>query len=113
MRLSNGEVLLRWPLDQHILTQGWHYNNGRSHNGIDLRTQIGNTAVRPVYAAEDGTVSATQLWDGHTTDERSLQSYGNYVDIRHADYKQQSLVTRYATCSSSLLPRAKRSKRAS
>ena len=96
MRLSNGEVLLRWPLDQHILTQGWHYNSGRSHNGIDLRTQIGNTAVRPVYAAEDGTVSATQLWDGHTTDERSLQSYGNYVDIRHADYKQQSLVTRYA-----------------
>lgn len=96
MRLSNEEVLLRWPLDQHILTQGWHYNSGRSHNGIDLRTQIGNTAVRPVYAAEDGTVSATQLWDGHTTDERSMQSYGNYVDIRHADYKQQRLVTRYA-----------------
>ena len=93
MRLSNEEVLLRWPLDQHILTQGWHYP---SHNGIDLRTQIGNTAVRPVYAAEDGTVSATQLWDGHTTDERSMQSYGNYVDIRHADYRQQSLVTRYA-----------------
>lgn len=45
MRLSNEEVLLRWPLDQHILTQGWHYNSGRSHNGIDLRTQIGNTAV--------------------------------------------------------------------
>ena len=81
MRLSNGEVLLRWPLDQHILTQGWHYNSGRSHNGIDLRTQIGNTAVRPVYAAEDGTVSATQLWDGHTTDERSMQSYGNYVGL--------------------------------
>ena len=96
MRLSNEEVLLRWPLDQHILTQGWHYNSGRSHNGIDLRTQIGNTAVRPVYAAEDGTVSATQLWDGHTTDERSMESYGNYVDIRHADYRQQSLVTRYA-----------------
>ena len=96
MRLSNGEVLLRWPLDQHILTQGWHYNSGRSHNGIDLRTQIGNTAVRPVYAAEDGTVSATQLWDGRTTNERSMQSYGNYVDIRHADYRQQSLVTRYA-----------------
>lgn len=41
-------------------------------------------------------MSATQLWDGHTTDERSMQSYGNYVDIRHADYRQQSLVTRYA-----------------
>ncbi|MDY5410248.1 MAG: M23 family metallopeptidase [Gemmiger sp.] len=96
MRLSNGEVLLRWPLDQHILTQGWKYNNGNKHNGVDLRTQIGNTSVRPVYAAEDGTVSATQLWDGHTTNERSMQSYGNMVDIRHADYKKQSLVTRYA-----------------
>ena len=96
MRLQNGEVLLRWPLDQHILTQGWKYNNGNKHNGVDLRTQIGNTSVRPVYAAEDGTVSATQLWDGHTTDERSMQSYGNMVDIRHADYKKQSLVTRYA-----------------
>ena len=52
--------------------------------------------MRPVYAAEDGTVSATQLWDGHTTNERSMQSYGNMVDIRHADYKKQSLVTRYA-----------------
>ena len=81
MRLQNGEVLLRWPLDQHILTQGWKYNNGNKHNGVDLRTQIGNTAVRPVYAAEDGTVSATQLWDGHTTDERSMQSYGNMVDV--------------------------------
>lgn len=96
MRLSNGEVLLRWPLDQHVITQGWRYNSGASHNGIDLRTQIGNTAVRPVYAADDGAVSAVQQWDGHTKDERSMQSYGNRVDIRHADYKKQSLVTRYA-----------------
>ena len=36
----------------------------------------------------NGTVSATKLWDGHTTDERSMQSYGNMVDIRHADYKK-------------------------
>ena len=28
MRLSNGEVLLRWPLAQHIITQGWYYNDG-------------------------------------------------------------------------------------
>ena len=26
MRLSNGEVLLHWPLDIHVLTQGWYYN---------------------------------------------------------------------------------------
>ena len=96
MILKNGEVLMRWPLDQHIVTQGWHYNSGASHNGIDLRTQIGNTSVRPVYAAAEGDVCAVQLWDGHTRDERSMQSYGNRVDIRHADYKKQSLVSRYA-----------------
>lgn len=96
MVLSNGEVLLNWPLDQHVITQGWHYNNGRSHNGIDMRTVIGNTSVRPVYAADDGTVCDVQKWDGHTKDERSMQSYGNRVDIRHADYKKQSLETRYA-----------------
>ena len=92
MILKNGEVLMRWPLDQHVVTQGWHYNSGASHNGIDLRTQIGNTSVRPVYAAAEGDVCAVQLWDGHTRDERSMQSYGNRVDIRHADYKKQSLV---------------------
>ena len=110
MRLSNEEVLLRWPLDQHILTQGWHYNSGRSHNGIDLRTQIGNTAVRPAYAAEDGTGSGTQRRDGHTTDQRSRQSYGNYGDRRHAS---RASLPGTPTCSSSLLPREKRSKRAS
>ena len=29
MRLANGEVLLRWPLAQHIITAGWTYNDGR------------------------------------------------------------------------------------
>ena len=100
MRLSNGEVLLAWPLAQHIITQGWRYNSGKSHNGIDMRTVIGNTSMRPVYAAEDGTVSATQLWDGHTRDERSMQSYGNRVDISHANYAKKTLLTRYAHLSS-------------
>lgn len=54
MRLSNGEVLLRWPLAQHIITQGWYYNDGSFHQAIDMRTQIGNMYIRPVYAAEDG-----------------------------------------------------------
>lgn len=98
MRLSNGEVLLRWPLDQHILTQGWHYNSGRSHNGIDLRTQIDNMYIRPVYAAEDGTVDQTQDWDGHT--RTGMQSYGNMVRIKHANYKNKTLQTRYAHLSS-------------
>ena len=38
MRLSNGEVLLAWPLAQHIITQGWFYNDGSLHQAVDLRT---------------------------------------------------------------------------
>lgn len=32
MRLSNGEVLLGWPLGEHIITAGWTYNDGSAHN---------------------------------------------------------------------------------
>ena len=32
MRLTSGEVLLRWPLSTHILTAGWTYNDGSAHN---------------------------------------------------------------------------------
>lgn len=98
MRLSNGEVLLRWPLAQHIITQGWYYNDGSLHQAIDLRTQIDNMYIRPVYAAEDGTVDQTQNWDGHT--KTGMQSYGNMVRIKHAPYKRQTLQTRYAHLSS-------------
>lgn len=98
MRLSNGEVLLRWPLDIHVLTQGWYYNDGSLHQAVDLRTQIDNMYIRPVYAAEDGTVDQTQDWDGHT--RTGMQSYGNMVRIRHADYKSKTLQTRYAHLSS-------------
>lgn len=98
MRLSNGEVLLRWPLAQHIITQGWYYNDGSLHQAIDLRTQIDNMYIRPVYAAEDGTVDQTQNWDGHT--RTGMQSYGNMVRIKHAPYKGKTLQTRYAHLSS-------------
>lgn len=98
MRLSNGEVLLHWPLDLHVLTQGWYYNDGSLHQAIDLRTQIYNMYIRPVYAAEDGTVDQTQDWDGHT--RTGMQSYGNMVRIKHAPYKGKTLQTRYAHLSS-------------
>ncbi len=98
MRLSNGEVLLRWPLDIHVLTQGWYYNNGSLHQAVDLRTQIGTNYKRPVYAAEDGTVDQTQDWDGHT--KTGMQSYGNMVRIKHSPYKGMTLQTRYAHLSS-------------
>ena len=98
MRLSNGEVLLAWPLAQHIITQGWFYNDGSMHRAIDLRTQTGNTSTQPVYAAEGGTVDQVQNWDGHT--KTGMQSYGNMVRIKHAPYKGSVLQTRYAHLSS-------------
>lgn len=98
MRLSNGEVLLHWPLDIHVLTQGWYYNDGSLHQAVDLRTQIKGMYIRPVYAAEDGTVDQTQNWDGHT--KTGMQSYGNMVRIKHAPYKKHTLQTRYAHLSS-------------
>lgn len=90
MRLENGEVLLRWPLAQHIITAGWTYNDGSAHNAIDLRAL---TPV-PVYSSEPGDVDQVQEWDGHTT--TGMQSYGNMVRIRHADYNGHTLQTRYA-----------------
>ena len=89
MRLSNGEVLFSWPLTAHTITAGWTYNDGVSHNAIDLRAAVGT----PVYAAEDGTVDWVQAWDGHSTGGN--QSYGNLVRIRHADYKGGKLQTLY------------------
>ena len=90
MRLTSGEVLLRWPLSTHILTTGWTYNGGSAHNAIDLRAGAGT----PVYAAEGGTVDQLQTWDGHT--RTGMQSYGTMVRLRHADYRGQPLQTRYA-----------------
>lgn len=98
MRLSNGEVLLHWPLDLHVLTQGWYYNDGSSHQATDWRTQNGTDYKRPVYAAEDGTVDQVQDWDGHT--RTGMQSYGNMVRIKHDPYKGKTLQTRYAHLSS-------------
>ena len=90
MRLSNGEVLLAWPLASHIITAGWTYNDGIAHNAIDLRAAL----KTPVYAAEDGTVTQTQLWDGVT--KTGMQSYGVMCRVKHADYKGGELCTRYA-----------------
>lgn len=94
MRLTNGEVLLAWPLALHVLTAGFFYSDGSRHEAIDLRTNQGGSVVKPVYAAEDGTVQETQTWDGHT--RTGMQSYGTMIRIRHADYAGVTLQTRYA-----------------
>lgn len=98
MRLENGEVLLHWPLALHVLTAGYYYNSGGLHQAIDLRTNQDGSIIKPVYAAESGTVDQVQAWDGYT--KTGMQSYGNMVRIKHADYNGKTLQTRYAHLSS-------------
>lgn len=102
MRLSNGEVLFCWPLEEHIITAGWYYSDGSAHSAIDLRTNgikpNANSFAQPCKAAEDGVIDQVQFWDGHTT--IGMQSYGNMVRIKHTDYKGKTLQTRYAHLSS-------------
>ena len=89
MRLENEDVLFAWPLSAHVITAGWLYNDGSLHRALDFRATVGT----PVYAAEDGTVTQTQLWDGVT--KTGMQSYGVMCRIQHADYKGGELCTRY------------------
>lgn len=61
------------------------------HKAIDIAASSGS----PVYAAEDGTVSYVQIWDG-SYDTTGMMSYGHMVEVRHADgnttlYAQQRL----------------------
>ena len=91
MRLSNGEVLLRWPLAQHLITAGWLYNDGRLHRALDFRAAVGT----PVYAAEGGTVETAYRWNGRRT-QGDTNSYGNMLKLCHADYRGGRLETLYA-----------------
>lgn len=90
MRLSNGTVLLYWPLHQHIITAGWLYSDGSTHHALDFRAAVGT----PVYASESGTVDWVQKWDGKT--KTGNQSYGNLVRITHKSYDGKRLQTYYA-----------------
>lgn len=101
MRLSNGEVLLSWPLAEHVITAGWFYNDGSAHSAIDLRTNQGGSIIKPVYASEAGTVDWVQHWNGYT--KTGNQSYGNLIRIRHASYNGSKLQTYYAHLSSILV----------
>lgn len=98
MKLSNGERLFCWPLNYHVITAGWTYSDGSAHSANDYRTNQNGSIIKPVYAAEDATVDQVQVWDGHT--KTGMQSYGNMVRLRHADYNGKTLQTRYAHLSS-------------
>lgn len=91
MRLNNGEVLLAWPLAQHIITAGWLYNDGSLHLALDFRAAVGT----PVYAAEGGTLETVYHWNGKRT-QGDTNSYGNMIKLKHATYKYGTLETLYA-----------------
>lgn len=91
MILDNGEWLLRWPLDEHIITAGWYYSDGSLHRAIDLRASVGTQ----VYAAFDGVVDWVQKWD--RASKTGNQSYGNLVRIKaDALYKGRPVQCLYA-----------------
>ena len=91
MRLSNNDVLLHWPLQSHVITAGWFYNDGSLHRALDFRAAVGT----PVYAAEGGTVEVAYHWNGKRT-QGDTNSYGNMLKLRHATYKYGTLETLYA-----------------
>ena len=91
MRLSNEDVLLHWPLAQHIITAGWLYNDGSLHRALDFRAAVDT----PIYAAEAGTVAIAYHWNGKRT-SGDTNSYGNMIKLKHATYKYGALETLYA-----------------
>lgn len=105
MLLQNGERLFCWPLDDHIITAGWYYSDGSLHSATDFRTSgimpNPSGSIQPVKASEDGVVDQVQNWDGVT--KTGMQSYGNMIRIKHADYKSKTLQTRYAHLSKILV----------
>ena len=96
---SSGEWLFDWPVDApHQLTRGF-INDG---NGLDIVTYTVQTnGLKPIYAAELGTVDQLQYWDGMT--RTGMQSYGNMVRINHGTYDGGLLQTRYAHMSKLLV----------
>ena len=91
MILHNGDVLFGWPLQSHVITAGWFYNDGSLHRALDFRAAVGT----PVYAAEGGTVETAYRWNGRRT-QGDTNSYGNMLKLRHADYRGGRLETLYA-----------------
>ena len=41
MILHNGDVLFGWPLQSHVITAGWFYNDGSLHRALDFRAAVG------------------------------------------------------------------------
>ena len=91
MILHNGDVYLDWPLQSHVITAGWFYNDGRPDTGRWISAPPSHAGD----AAADGTVKTAYRWNGRRT-QGDTNSYGNMLKLRHADYRGGRLETLYA-----------------
>lgn len=73
---QSGSISYIWPCATKSVYQEFGVNG---HGGMDISCPVGEA----VYAAANGTVYIRHYWDGHTTDESSEESWGNYIKIRH------------------------------
>ncbi len=56
----------------------------RSHQALDIAAPAGS----PVLAADEGTVTTVQVWDGSKSTEDS-QSYGHLVQVKHQQKRHE------------------------
>lgn len=80
------------PLPTGTYTFNQAFGGTGGHNGVDL----GAAAGTAIIAVQDGTVITVHTWDGHTTNESSLESYGNYCVLQHVGEDSQAFFTWYA-----------------
>ena len=50
MILHNGDVLFGWPLQSHVITAGWFYNDGSLHRALDFRAAVGTPVLKLRHA---------------------------------------------------------------
>lgn len=79
-----------WPTKTpYIITDYMGPRWGRMHNGIDIS---GTGYGSPIYAANDGTVTAIATGYGNNIYSSGMATFGNYIDINH----NNGYTTRYA-----------------
>lgn len=88
--LSNGEVLMMWPVADHRITAGWYYSDMSEHKAIDI-----GVSYVPCFAALEGEVIRKYEWNGKVT-SGDTNSYGNFIIVQHTDYNGKTLKTLYA-----------------
>ena len=81
---ATAEEFLDKPLDSLNVTQGWKYNSGKLHRGIDYRAR----SPQPVFAAEDGLAATADHWcfvDPAQSRCEGLEdnNYGKFILVIH------------------------------